>query len=39
MTVVFVEYEIVTKTQGNQINWSTILESNLAKYEIQKKCC
>lgn len=36
MTVVFVEYEIVTKTQGNQINWSTILESNLAKYEIQR---
>jgi Secretion system C-terminal sorting domain len=36
MTVVFVEYEIVTKTEGNQINWSTILESNLAKYEIQR---
>ncbi len=36
MTVVFVEYEIVTKAQGNQISWSTILESNLAKYEIQR---
>jgi hypothetical protein len=35
-TVVFVEYEIVTKPQGNQITWSTILESNLAKYEIQR---
>lgn len=36
MTVVFVEYEIVTNTQGNRINWSTILESNLSKYEIQR---
>jgi hypothetical protein len=36
MTVVFVEYEIVTQAQGNQITWSTILESNLAKYEIQR---
>jgi Secretion system C-terminal sorting domain len=36
MTVVFVEYEIVTKAQGNHINWSTILESNLGAYEIQR---
>jgi hypothetical protein len=36
MTVVFVDFTISTSVQGNQINWSTILESNLAKYEIQR---
>jgi Secretion system C-terminal sorting domain len=36
MTVVFVEFDIVAKPQGNQINWSIILEANLAKYEIQR---
>ncbi len=36
MTVVFVEFDITVKSNGNQINWSTILESNLAKYEIQR---
>ncbi|MGL6266705.1 MAG: T9SS type A sorting domain-containing protein [Chitinophagaceae bacterium] len=36
MTVVFVEFEITAKSNGNQINWSTILETNLGKYEIQR---
>ena len=36
MTVVFVEFDITAKSNGNQINWSTILETNLAKYEIQR---
>lgn len=36
MTVVFVEFDIVAKPQGNQINWSIILEANLAQYEIQR---
>jgi len=36
MTVVFVEFDITAKPNGNQINWSTILEANLGKYEIQR---
>jgi Secretion system C-terminal sorting domain len=36
MTVVFVEFDITAKSNGNQINWSTILETNLWKYEIQR---
>lgn len=36
MTIVFVDFDIVIKSQGNQLNWTTILESNLAKYEIQR---
>jgi hypothetical protein len=36
MTVVFVEFDITIKSNGNQINWSTILEANLGKYEIQR---
>jgi hypothetical protein len=36
MTVVFVEFDITVKSNGNQINWSTILEANLGKYEIQR---
>jgi hypothetical protein len=36
MTVVFVEFDITTKSNGIQISWSTILETNLGKYEIQR---
>ena len=36
MTVVFVEFDITAKPNGNQITWSTILEANLGKYEIQR---
>jgi len=36
MTVVFVEFDIIAKPNGNQITWSTILETNLDKYEIQR---
>jgi Secretion system C-terminal sorting domain len=36
MTVVFVEFDIIAKPNGIQISWSTILEANLAKYEIQR---
>jgi len=32
MTVVFVEFDIIAKPNGNQISWSTILEANLDKY-------
>lgn len=36
LTVVFVEFDITPKPNGNQISWSTILEANLGKYEIQR---
>jgi hypothetical protein len=36
MTVVFVEFDITAKPNGNQIVWSTILEANLGRYEIQR---
>ena len=36
MTVVFVEFDITAKPNGNEITWSTILEANLEKYEIQR---
>jgi hypothetical protein len=36
LTVVFVEFDITAKPNGNQISWSTILEANLGKYEIQR---
>lgn len=36
MTVVFVEFDITAKSNGNLISWSTILEANLGKYEIQR---
>lgn len=36
MTVVFVDFQTRSGNQGNQINWSTILEANLSHYEIER---
>jgi hypothetical protein len=36
MTVVLVEFEARSGNQGNQLNWSTILESNLDHYELER---
>lgn len=36
MTVVLVEFEARSGNQGNQLNWSTILESNLSHYELER---
>ena len=36
LQVVFVGYEAFSSESGNVIEWSTILEANLAKYEIER---
>jgi hypothetical protein len=36
MTVVLVEFEARSGNQGNQLSWSTILESNLSHYELER---
>jgi hypothetical protein len=36
LQVVFVGYEAFSSEAGNVIEWSTILEANLAKYEIER---
>ncbi len=36
LQVVFVGYEAFSSPEGNLIEWSTILEANLAKYEIER---
>lgn len=36
MTVVLVEFEARSGNQGNQLSWSTILESNLSHYEVER---
>jgi hypothetical protein len=36
LQVVFVDFEAYSSESGNVIEWSTILEANLAKYEIER---
>lgn len=36
MTVVMVEFDVRSGSNGNQLSWATILEANLSHYEIER---